>query len=222
MKKYVVSFLLFFSLCATAQKDPTRFNLTSELGIPGPVANKAMRKAMVGVYDFSVGINYRLYKGFLAGIVYKDVRFKIGQDKIYNVTTQMDLHAGGLRLGYDFVQEKGIFSVGFTAAYAYLGYSKLNTDSIRPASLQENVLLLEPSVQYYYRPTDKIALGFHLGTSYAGHTFDPYKNGLSNEANFRPSDAKGPLYYISFGFSLLYGFGPSTQSGELGGGSEDW
>lgn len=222
MKKYLVSLFFLFSICAVAQKDPTRFNLSSELAIPGPLSNKAMRKAMTGVYDFSLGVNYRMYKGLSAGIFYKDVRFKIGQNKIYNTTTQIDIHAGGARLAYDFVQEKSIFSVGVNAAYGYFGYSHLNVDTIKPASLQENLPLFETNVKYFYRATDKIALGFHLGTSFINHTFDPVKLGIGDKANFEPADTKGQLSFISFGFALVYGFGRSAQSGELGGGSEDW
>ncbi|MES2837717.1 MAG: hypothetical protein V4667_09350 [Bacteroidota bacterium] len=223
MTRLIVLFILLTFSAYSQTKDPMKWSVRSDVLIPAIVSNTAMQKSMTGVFNFNMGLHRKVYKGITFGVGYQYVRFKAGLRKIYPGTSQIDVHGVNARLAYEWEQDKSVFALGFQSSYNTLLFTRLQQASLPASVLNTNAISLEPCLHYYFKPNDKIAIGFAASYQNLAYSFNPYYLALDKSiTSLKVGDEKGFTQTINIGFSIIVGLGKSATGGELGGNNEEW
>lgn len=223
MKRIFFLFLLLQSNVFAQTKNPMSWSVRSDILIPTITANKAMQKSMTGVFNYNISIHKKIYKGFTFGIGYQNIRFKAGLRKIYPATTQIDVHGANARLAYEWEQEKSLFALGFQGSYNAILFSRLQPNSLPASTLNTKQMAFDPCLHYYFKPNDKIAIGFSASYQNLNYSFNPYYLGLNKHiTDLKAGEERGYTQTLNIGFSIIVGLGKSATGGELGGNNEEW
>lgn len=176
--------------------------------VPHPVYNKAFKKTFVGVYEFSSGLNFYLYKGLFIGGTYKNGLLRITENKIADYNADMTINNIGGKIGSDFyVGEKNkiIFSVALTFAQNYTHYYGIvaKNESKPPKNLKYKTSLIEPEINLFFLVEPNFGIGATVSYSIFNTVFNPYDLCLDDWTSF-PADNPGKTQYLSFGFGFYY------------------
>ncbi len=191
------------------QKQYYLFNPRVSITVPHPLANEAFNKSFVGIYEINACFNVMLYKGFFAGLNYKNGLLKITENKIpdYNASMLMNSIAG--KIGSDFfIVDKNniILSIAVSAGQNRTKYSSFvsKVPNTQPQINGFKSSYFEPEANLFFLVEENFGVGVTLTYSVIKRNFDPYELCL-NEWTQYPKDNSGATRYLSFGFGFYYG-----------------
>ena len=229
---YITSILLVFASFATiAQEEsdtlavdfintddvimprPRKYYLFSprvSLSVPNPTANSAFRKSFVGIYEVNAGLNLYFFKGFYAGVTFKNNRLNINKKEIKNYNASMNMNGAAVKVGSDFyINENNtlLLSVSVAAGQNTTKFNDLVCKDINksPVITSYKANYYEPEVALFLFLEPNFAIGLTTLYSTVNRAFDPYELCLNEWGSFSKTNT-GATSYISFGFGFYYGF----------------
>lgn len=177
--------------------------------VPHPIANRAFKKSFTGVYEFSGGLNFMLYKGLFAGFTYKTGFLKVMENKIPDYNAGMSINNVGVKVGGDrYVGEKNrmIFSAAVSAGKNWTHFSSLICkDPVNHPLMITGytTTFVEPEINLFFLVEPNFGIGATVSYTIFNRNFDPFELCFDDWAQFDQNTA-GATQYLSFGFGFYY------------------
>jgi len=203
---------MFFSTDLFAQKKKAYLILESDISAPSGISNKAFRKGLSGVVNFSnsvlistsnskrnFGLGYQ-FSSFKAGLNANNIsgnnntifNFNSINVKIGNIfyADYMFKIQGSMQLNYNFLNVK---SVEVPVGAAYDGSTK-------------SFFSYQPALDFYLRAQENVFIGFKLSYNYLVYKYNPEDFFLNDLNQFSPSDYSKNVGLLTFGLSFRFEF----------------
>ena len=191
------------------QKQYYLFSPRVSITVPHPLGNEAFKKSFVGIYELNGGINLMLFKGFFAGLNYKNGLLKITENKIPDYNASMLMNSVAVKVGSDFYvgyKNTILISGALSLGENYTKYSSFISKDPKKQPLITGFksTYIEPEVNMFFLIEANFGIGATVTYSVIKRNFDPYELCLNEWAQF-PKDNSGSIRYLSFGFGFYYG-----------------
>jgi len=206
-----------FSSHLFAQKKKAYLIFESDVSSPSGISNKAFRKGLSGVVNFSsnvllstpntkrnVGLGYQ-HSIFKAGLNANNISgnnntlFAINSFniKIGNVfyTDYFFKIQGSMQLNYNFLKAK---SVEVPVGAVYDGTTK-------------SFFSYQPGVDFYLRAQENIYVGFRISYNYLDYKYNPEEFFLNDLKQFTPNDYSKNVGFLNFGLSFRFEFNKNPE-----------
>jgi len=183
-----------------------KYNVQGGAEITYPITNTAMVKTFVGIYSVNASFDFSILKRLYVGPEVFDNEFAIAANpRYFSLNPRMFDYMGGLRIGYHSSNDKSndfMFNASFTGGMSHIVF----TNYLIPAAPQDKpfgtMFIMES-----YRFTDQCWIGLDISYTYLNYAFDPNYIGIENSGfTYYPSDSKGNVSFIGWGFQVLYSF----------------
>ena len=214
----IAAIILFaMAMPARAQKEKdSRMTIRATCTVPHPVANKAFKKSLTGIYDANLSLSVRPFSTMHVGLVYKNGLMKTAANKIAEVNTALQINSVGGRIGYDhYLSDVVFFAPAINAGRTFGKFT--GVACLQPQEVNKNfsAMYIEPELNLFFIVDPNFAIGVNLSSTYVDHTFDPYDVCFNQFKGYSPEELRGPSVLVNLGFGFYYGFwGGAKRSGE--------
>lgn len=196
-----------------AKKEYYWFNPHAAVTIPNPMANRAFRKNLAGVYEVSAGMDILLFKGIFAGAVYQNATLKITGitgATYFHYQPLMKINNAGIRVGgRSYVGDKNrmILTGALTLGESWTHYKDIRCkdSTIAVPLTRYSCPYVQPEIGIYFLVESNFAIGATVSYSFYNKKFDPYEICLDSWKAVGKAGSEG-TQYLSFGFGFYYSF----------------
>ena len=217
--RYLLSFLMLMSclvsFCQDKAPELPRFSIRANMGIPKIASSQQFRNSFAGVVTTDGSVNYKLFSNFIVGVGYSYTYYKVQKyfrDPLRdNITTNLQMQNGYLKLGYDkFFSDNGFATFSLNTGYSFSEYRSVrykNDSLIGKYPTKFSNAFIEPMVGIYFIVDPNFAIGGHLSYSYNLSQFNP----LSPQFNqwgppgYTKLTNKWNISVVTLGFGFYYG-----------------
>lgn len=205
LKFSILIFILFIFSIFTAQLNP-RFTAGFDVKIPRIISNNGFKKAMVGIADLDLNVNYLATNNFSIGLDYKYAYYQINNKFLSNqIAGQVELNFIGLAVFYinnisDVTYAKFGIKVGTAQISGSLG---ANT----PNYIDYNYII-EPTIGYYLNNTSFGSVGLVVNYSFWDSGFNPNMIGMSQISGLSSNDfnLSNRVFCVGLAYEKIFGY----------------
>jgi hypothetical protein len=217
MKKYFLIVVLqsYIFTYAQAPEPKLKKTIRGEFQLPRALSNRAFTQVFSGVFNSGISFNLGFQKKYNAGIYYCFTQYQIFPRYFDQPHTIQSNHTAGIKLTYDLLSEKGIFSPHITGGYNFIQYSRIKCKQQEPAEKEYFTFNLGGGLTYNFLIDDEwTGAGFTIGYNFLNHTFNPDAVCLNEWYTFDDSAKQGFQQNIYFGFSLYFDLAKQPTTSE--------
>jgi hypothetical protein len=201
-----------FSTALLAQKKKAYVILESDISSPAGISNKAFRKGLSGVVNYSSNILLCTPNGKRNfGLGFQRSTFKAGLN-VNNISgnnnTLFGFNSLNLKFGTIFFANYMFKIQGFMQ----MNYNFLNVKSVEvPLGEEYNATTkrffsYQPGIDFFLRAQENIYVGFRVSYNYLIYKYNPEEFYLNELNQFSPNDYLKNVGILNFGLSFRYEF----------------
>ncbi|MFN3918012.1 MAG: hypothetical protein ACK4K0_09750 [Flavobacteriales bacterium] len=214
MLKYIILFLLPFTLPAQDELPPVRedftpvttlFSIEGGFKLPTPTANKSFKTITRGVSDFElmgkIKLHDRLYIGAGFKHLYVEIRDVALNDKadastqFYNPRAEVTYRAP--------MGDKTFFKMSLAGGYNLIEHRSNYTSKTGADFIKQEALNLEPSMGIYLYGAENFAIGLTVAYNMVFEEFSPAMISRETLSGFSKLDYIGSYNFFATGFTFV-------------------